>query len=438
MGIRQRKWTWKGREKSAWVVEYLDAKRKRRLKTFQTKREALDWAAETRIDLKQGTHVADGDSITVAEAGKLWLADCKARDDDERLEKATLQQYRQHVELHIVPFIGTRRLNEITAPAIRTFQDQLRDAGRSAAMRRKIVTSLGSILADAIDRGLTMRNPVHERKRRRKRKSGDRHEERLEIGRDIPSPAETKAILVAATRPSSNRFRGFRRAFFATAALVGLRSSELRELRWQDVDFAKATITVRQRADQWGSIDSPKAASSRRTIPMPLLVVSALKEWKLVCPKRDTGKKDANGQPIMELHFVFPNGKGKVESQQNIVKRHWHPLQVAAGVSVPGLDENGNPIMETDTEGKPVLDNVGRTTPVMQAKYSGLHALRHFFCSWCTARPQDRGLGLPLKTVQVRMGHSTLAMTADRYGHLFPSQDDAEVLAAGERALMGV
>ena len=38
---------------------------------------------------------------------------------------------------------------------------------------------------------------------------------------------------------------------------------------------------------------------------------------------------------------------------------------------------------------------------------------------------------------QDRMGHSTLAMTADRYGHLFPSQDDAEVLATGERALMG-
>jgi integrase len=65
------------------------------------------------------------------------------------------------------------------------------------------------------------------------------------------------------------------------------------------------------------------------------------------------------------------------------------------------------------------------------------HALSHFFCSWCAARPQDGGLGLPLKTVQVRMGHSTLAMTADRYGHLVPSQDDAEVLATGERALMG-
>jgi integrase len=154
-----------------------------------------------------------------------------------------------------------------------------------------------------------------------------------------------------------------------------------------------------------------------------------LREWKLACPRRDTGKKDAAGKPVMELQYVFPNGQGNVETQQNIVKRHWHPLQVAAGVSVPALNDEGKSVMAVDDEGKPV--------PVMVAKYSGFHALRHFFCSWCAARREDGGLGLPLKTVQARMGHSTLAMTADRYGHLFPSQDDAEVLAAGERALIG-
>jgi hypothetical protein len=87
-----------------------------------------------------------------------------------------------------------------------------------------------------------------------------------------------------------------------------------------------------------------------------------------------------------------------------------------------------------DDDGKPVIGEDKQ--PVMRAKYPGLHALRHFYCSWCAARPQDGGLGLPLKTVQVRMGHSTLAMTADTYGHLFPSQDEAELLAAGEAALM--
>jgi integrase len=144
-------------------------------------------------------------------------------------------------------------------------------------------------------------------------------------------------------------------------------------------------------------------------------VMSTLKEWKLACPRRDAGKKAASGEPIKELYLVFPNGNGKVELLPNLRRRQWHPLQLAAGVAVPREDK-------------------GKL--VMVPKYPGLHALRHFYCSWCAARPQDGGLGLPLKTVQVRMGHATLSMTADTYGHLFPSQDDAEVLAAGEAALM--
>jgi hypothetical protein len=139
----------------------------------------------------------------------------------------------------------------------------------------------------------------------------------------------------------------------------------------------------------------------------------------------------------MELHYVFPNTKGNVQIHENIVRRHWHPLQVTAGVSVPAIDEAGDPVMAVDDEGKPMLDDAGRPVPVMEAKYSGLHCLRHFYASWCAARVQDGGLGLPLKTVQTRLGHATLAMTSDTYGHLFPSTDDAEVLAAGELALMG-
>ena len=189
------------------------------------------------------------------------------------------------------------------------------------------------------------------------------------------------------------------------------------------MDFAAATVTVRQRADKWCAIGSPKAAASRRTIPVPPMVVNTLREWMLACLRRDTGKKDANGEPIKELHFVFPNGNGKVELLPNSSRRHWHPLQIEAGVAVPTLDDDGKPVVNEENK------------PVMAPKYSGLHALRHFFCSWCVARPQDGGLGLPLKTVQVRMGHGTLAMTADRYGHLFPATDDAEVFAAGERSL---
>jgi integrase len=76
-------------------------------------------------------------------------------------------------------------------------------------------------------------------------------------------------------------------------------------------------------------------------------------------------------------------------------------------------------------------------TKAGKAKYTGLHALRHFYASWCINRKEDGGLGLPLKVVQHRLGHSSIQMTADVYGHLFPSGDDGAELAAAQKALLG-
>jgi integrase len=52
-------------------------------------------------------------------------------------------------------------------------------------------------------------------------------------------------------------------------------------------------------------------------------------------------------------------------------------------------------------------------------------------------RKADGGLELPGKVVQERLGHSTIGMTMDTYGHLFPRGDDAAELAAAERLLLG-
>ena len=70
-------------------------------------------------------------------------------------------------------------------------------------------------------------------------------------------------------------------------------------------------------------------------------------------------------------------------------------------------------------------------------KYTGLHALRHFYASWCINPPDRGGQRLPPKVVQDRLGHSSIVMTMDTYGHLFPPSDDAgERLAEAERKLL--
>jgi integrase len=181
-----------------------------------------------------------------------------------------------------------------------------------------------------------------------------------------------------------------------TAIFTGLRSSELRGLRWADVDLKRGELHVRQRADRYGKIGRPKSEAGERTVPMPPTVVSVLREHRLACPRN-------------ELDLVFANGRGGIEHRNSIVEQGLWPAQIAAGV----VDGDG------------------------EAKYKGLHSLRHFYASWCINRRADGGLELPLKVVQAQLGHASIQMTADTYGHLFPRVDDGAELAAAEKAFLG-
>ncbi len=84
----------------------------------------------------------------------------------------------------------------------------------------------------------------------------------------------------------------------------------------------------------------------------------------------------------------------------------------------------------------PALLAAGIVDRTGKAKYTGLHSMRHFYASWRIHRHVDGGLELPLKVVQARLGHASIQMTADVYGHLFPHGDDGAELAAAEKAFL--
>jgi integrase len=415
MSIRKRTWQTKsGEEQSAYVVQYSTAerdergKRKRHIKTFDRKKDAEDFQAQVRIDVKKGVHTPHSKSITIEAAGQVWIDGCGD------LERSTTDQYQQHLKFHINPYLGGLKLSAMTVAVVREWQDKLRNGvpapgqkqaePRSAAMVKKVTTSLSSLLSDAMERGRVGHNVVRSMTadRRRKRKVERRQKRKLVVGQDIPEPRETDALLQHAT---DTRWR----AFLLVAIRCGLRSSELRGLRWQDVDFKKSELHVRQRADRYNSIGNPKSADSQRVVPIPPKTLAALREWKTQCPMLE-GRK----------HFVFPNGSGNVETHSNIIERGLIPAWERAGVTVPVLDDAG----------KPMRDEEGR--PVVKAKYTGAHSLRHYFASWCLARPPV-GLGLNLKEVSDRIGHASIQITVDTYGHLLPRDESAELAAAEGR-----
>jgi integrase len=377
MSIRKR--TWKTGE--AWVVQYSTAekdargKRRRHIKSFERKRDAEAFEAQTRVDVGKGVHVAHSRSVTVETAGRKWVDSCTA------LEQTTINQYEQHLKYHINPLLGAVKLSALTIPVVRSWQDRLSADGRSPAMIRKVTTSLSTLLSDAMERGDAAQNVVKSMATNRKRGKSGKAEKRakgkLRVGTDIPTPNEIQSLL--------SRAKGKWRPLLLVGIRCGLRASELRGLPWTDINFEKAELHVRQRADRYHQIGNPKSEDSHRTVPIAPATLAALREWKKECPAG-------------ELNLVFPNDAGHVESHDNIINHGLIPAWEAAGV--------------TD-------------------RYSGLHALRHYFISWCLARPPV-GVGLSLKEASERAGHANIAITADTYGHLLPRDDEAAALASAE------
>ena len=107
----------------AWVVDYVDRSEggQRRLKTFEKKKDATAFAAQASVEIRAGVHTADSASMTIAEAGKLWIQTGEAKG----LERATLAPYRQHLALHIEPYLGAVKLSQPSAPMVREFEDKL-------------------------------------------------------------------------------------------------------------------------------------------------------------------------------------------------------------------------------------------------------------------------------------------------------------------------
>jgi len=142
---------------------------------------------------------------------------------------------------------------------------------------------------------------------------------------------------------------------------------------------------------------APKSLAGERTVPLPSLVVNALRQHKLASMR--SGADD----PV----FVSKRDGGPM-NHGNLLVEGWHAAQIKAGV--------------VDGDGK--------------AKYTGIHSARHFYASWLlNAAPE--GQGMTMQEAQALLGHSSIQMTCDVYGHLFPRADKSERMETAVRSLLG-
>jgi integrase len=138
------------------------------------------------------------------------------------------------------------------------------------------------------------------------------------------------------------------------------------------VNLEKGFIRVVQRADLYNTIGRPKSAAGNRRLQIGPALRHALAQWKLNCPP-SPGK------------LVFPSPRGRILTTSQIHKI-WKPFQASLNM----LDDYDMPL----------------------APLYNLHCLRHA----CASLLIDEGWNA--KRIQVSLGHATIQMTFDLYGHL--------------------
>ena len=191
--------------------------------------------------------------------------------------------YERTLRLHVLPVLGDVPLAKVTERHLADLYGRLAAQGLAGSSSNFVGVILKALLNDAEKRSLLQRNPS--RNVRLPRKVYSR--EKLILDAD-----EARRLIEAA------RGEGFE-ALYTLALTTGMRSGEIRALRWRDIDLAHARVLVRGTvtANIGGGrvIDTPKTARSLRDIPIPPLTVEALAAHRarvgstdgLVFPGRD-------------------------------------------------------------------------------------------------------------------------------------------------------
>lgn len=337
-----------------------------------TQKDARAKMAAARDRLKTGGPVSD-DSRPLAE----WLAHWRATALEASPRKpATRELYatlaRKHLE---TGDLGTIPLGKIKPSHVDALVVKLRDAGLSESTVRSIYTTLRVALDDAVRDGLLATNPAAAVKRP--------HVARHEAAH--LSPADVVRLLDAA-KDSRHHLA------LTLIATTGLRKGEALALRWTDLDLDGGLLRVAGTLGRVGgklTVSEPKTTRSRRAVPLSSALTAALKQHRTA----QLQERLIAGNQWRDTGLVFTTELGGPVDPRNVLRS----LQVAAERSELGG--------------------------------VGVHTLRHSAATaWLAG-------GVHIKAVADLLGHSSVAITGDVYGHA--SDDTARAAIGGLAAQLG-
>jgi integrase len=305
--------------------------------------------------------------ITLSTLFERWCEDVMRH----QVEASTLRNYMSIARIHILPTLGHKKLIDLNVNDVDRLLSLKRDLGLASSTVRRIRIVLAQCLNQAIRWGLLFRNVA----------TLSRAPKALRTEGRTLSPDQARQFLEA--------LKGRRNeALFALMLSTGLRRGEALGLMWTDFDRESGVIRVARQLKREGRAlvtTDTKTFRSRRAVNLPgMMMVTLLEHEKLQLSEREQ-----RGTQWIDTGFIFTSSRGTPIDPRNFYREfrkicdeaglgHWHP-----------------------------------------------HELRHSAASLMLAQ------GVKLHVVSQVLGHSSIRMTSDVYGHLLEPDREEAALAMG-------
>lgn len=340
-----------------YVVRWRDPSGASKSKSFDRLQAARDYRADIETRLAKGTYVdPGGGKVTLREHAEHWLR-------LSRSSPGTKAKNRSLLNAQILPALGDVPVSKMNPLRVKEFL-----AAKSETLKPSTVRNLAEVLSSlshsAVDHNLLATGWMPRR---------------LDLPRDDADERvflTQKQVLVLV-----NEAPPLYQALIYTAAQTGMRWGELAGLKASRVDLERGVIDVVQGLTYDGgkaAFSPPKTGKSRRAVGITDSTVAALRE-------------QIETYGLGEHDTVFHGPQGGLLRDDNFRKRVWQPLLASC---TPERVKKGE---------------IAEAVPPQ----THFHDLRHTHVAFLI------DAGWDLKSISDRLGHSSVAITGDRYGHLF-------------------
>jgi integrase len=354
------------RGKGSWFVEFRVGSGARIRETVRGTKDDAERRLTELLREYDVTGLVPDREATVETFSAHWLEHVQ-----HRVKATTLKRYRELLQVHVVPVIGSLRMTELRPAAVQTVVAKVLET-RSPRTAVNTYRVLSEMLGEALRWGVIATNPA----------LAIRPPRAPRPALHVPDAETCTAILA--------RVRGREVEGPVVLALgTGMRLGEILAVRWKDVDLERkvlrVTATLSYVAGEF-TFPQPKTSRSRRSVDLPAFVVAFLKRQR----KAQLERRLFYGETWTDYDIVLDDAAGAP----------FAPWSVSA--------------------------DFRRLTRELELPRTRFHDLRHAHATQLLAA------GVHPKAVSERLGHSTVAFTMDVYSAVIPSMGRAAADAADQ------